>query len=365
MEIEYNITERDYNNFHKSYFINAFKKRALLIFLFPFLIAMGLAGGEPLNYKIFAISILIGILIMFSIYILVPYFIAKASLKKLGDQQGVFWLQKGTLTTTETGLDLYRKVGEQENVFEIKWININSFDSNNQCIMIRMADKKYFLVPKRFFSSEGELLDFQGIMQSEIRKARGIRNWEFAGMVNQSPVKSRKPSYYFGLLGLIPVIGVIAGFVFIFLGIKKFRDKRMVTIGITAIISSSVIYSVIIFSAKKMIKMNHQVFVMMSQSQLNSLIKNIEFYKIQNGAYPDDLHQLLNDDKQAPINDALQMSRKNSLYRYKISGNKYTLFSAGQDGIPRTNDDLFPQIIPYDTSKVGFIYPDEVRGDFR
>ena len=42
-------------------------------------------------------------------------------------------------------------------------------------------------------------------------------------------------------------------------------------------------------------------FVDISEMQLNSLAKNIEFYKLQHGQYPDTLQQLLDDDKLAPM----------------------------------------------------------------
>lgn len=94
-----------------------------------------------------------------------------------------------------------------------------------------------------------------------------------------------------------------------------------------------------------------------SQIQLNSLVKNIEFYKLAHGQYPDSLRQLLNDDKLAPINDAVQgmKIKENSYYNYQKTGDKYLLFSSGQDGIPNTKDDLFPQVTITDSSKIGLI----------
>ena len=91
--------------------------------------------------------------------------------------------------------------------------------------------------------------------------------------------------------------------------------------------------------------------------QLNSLIKNIEFYKLSHGHYPDNLKQLLDDDKLAPINDAAQgmNTKENSYYNYEKVGDKYVLFSSGQDGIPKTKDDLYLQVIISDSSKIGLI----------
>ncbi len=42
-------------------------------------------------------------------------------------------------------------------------------------------------------------------------------------------------------------------------------------------------------------------------------------------------------------------------YNYEKIGDKYSLFSSGQDGIPNTKDDLFPQVTITDSSKIGLI----------
>jgi len=47
--------------------------------------------------------------------------------------------------------------------------------------------------------------------------------------------------------------------------------------------------------------------------------------------------------------------KENSYYNYKKIGDKYLLFSSGQDGIPNTKDDLFPQVTITDSSKIGLM----------
>jgi hypothetical protein len=100
-----------------------------------------------------------------------------------------------------------------------------------------------------------------------------------------------------------------------------------------------------------------QGFQTISQMQLNQLVMHIEFYKLQHGQYPDTLTQLRAADPMAPINDALQMrtGNANSYYNYKKIGDKYAVFSSGPDGIPHTNDDLFPKVDIPDSSKIGLI----------
>ena len=95
-----------------------------------------------------------------------------------------------------------------------------------------------------------------------------------------------------------------------------------------------------------------------SQMQLNTLMKDIEFYKIKNGAYPDSLEQISKDDPMAWIDDPLQSGFGNSeniKFNYQKVGNHYYLFSSGIDGIPNTKDDIYPQVAPTDSAKFGLI----------
>ncbi len=80
-----------------------------------------------------------------------------------------------------------------------------------------------------------------------------------------------------------------------------------------------------------------------SQVLLNSLIKDIEYYKTQNGKYPDSLKQLESPKTFVFIDDPIQ-SKAGTNYNYKNLGNKYLLFSSGSDQTQNTVDDLYPQI---------------------
>ena len=136
----------------------------------------------------------------------------------------------------------------------------------------------------------------------------------------------------------------------------KYKDKRLSIIGAAGILWTILVYSAL-FYAGTHASVFKKGFENISQMQLNSLVKNIEFYKLSHGQYPDRLEQLRDDDKLAPINDAAQgMNIKEiAYYNYEKIGEKYVLFSSGQDGIPHTTDDLFPQVTITDSSKIGWI----------
>ena len=76
---------------------------------------------------------------------------------------------------------------------------------------------------------------------------------------------------------------------------------------------------------------------------MNSLIRDIEFYKLKNGFYPDSLTQLEND--MLFLFDPIQTTQNgvNIYYNFENLGDTYLLFSSGIDGVPHTADDIFPQ----------------------
>ena len=93
---------------------------------------------------------------------------------------------------------------------------------------------------------------------------------------------------------------------------------------------------------------------------LNDLIKDVEFYKLKNGAYPDSLEQLQNlrNNEVVFIDDPIVSRRpeaKNTKFNYQKIGDKYTLFSNGLDKIPGTPDDIYPSLILQDSDKIGLI----------
>src|SRR5205809_6843783 len=109
-----------------------------------------------------------------------------------------------------------------------------------------------------------------------------------------------KPPYLLGLLCLIPLIGGFVGLGLLLYGLIKYKDKWLTIIGAFGILWTIIIYSSLFYGMKHA-SIFKQGFGDISQMQLNSLVKNIEFYKLQHGQYPDSLEQLLNDDKLAPI----------------------------------------------------------------
>lgn len=171
-------------------------------------------------------------------------------------------------------------------------------------------------------------------------------------------MKNNKPPYLLGLLCLIPLIGAFVGLGLIFYGIFRYKDRKLVIIGSIGLIITVAVYSFVFYNLKYG-KNATNGFAKISQTELNSLVKSIEFYKLQKGTYPYSLEQLRESDKMVLIYDPL-LTRKmdnniKTTFEYKKIGEKYTLFSVGIDGIPNTADDIYPIVSDKDSIKFGLI----------
>src|SRR6478736_8243400 len=131
-------------------------------------------------------------------------------------------------------------------------------------------------------------------------------------------VTKPKPPYLLGLLCLIPLVGAFVGLGLLLYGILKYKDKWLSIIGAAGILWTILVYSAL-FYAGTHASVFKEGFVKISQMQLNSLVKDIEFYKLSHGEYPDSLKQILEDDEFVSINDAAQgMNSKGiSYYNYQ------------------------------------------------
>jgi Type II secretion system (T2SS), protein G len=161
------------------------------------------------------------------------------------------------------------------------------------------------------------------------------------------------PVYLVGILGIIPLIAAIVGFVLIILGIAAYRNWKLIVIGAFGILWSVAVYGTLFYFGFYS-KWGRSGFAKAAQQQLTDDARELEFYKIENGDYPDSLQQLYRYNTFVFIVNPTQFSFKNSIhYQYEHHGDHYTLFSVGIDGIAHTRDDIFP-VIPPDTGRIHY-----------
>jgi hypothetical protein len=255
--------------------------------------------------------------------------------------------EKRTLTIIDEGLLI---VSEAKTTTWL-WESIVSVSSNELFVYLFLADKRYVIFPKRYFASANEVTNFMGLVQSRVIQIKGSANFYFNDTNN---TKSKSP-YLLGLICIIPLAGAFVGLGLILYGIFKYKDKWLIIIGVAGIAWTVVLYS-FVFNIDQNNPTFKNLFAETAQTELNSLFKYVEFYKIQHGAYPDSLEQLNNGDDMAMIYDPIPYtSKKDIKFNYQRVGNHYYLFSSGIDGIPNTKDDIYPQVAKSDSAKFGLI----------
>lgn len=166
--------------------------------------------------------------------------------------------------------------------------------------------------------------------------------------------KKTTPPYKLGYLGLIPLVGFFVGLGLTLYGVFRSKDRKLTAIGIVCMLFTVLVYSALFYigfvsDIGKEGKEKH------AQIQLNSLIKDIEYYKDQNGKYPDSLPQLENQTELVFIIDPTSKTDVH-YFNYTNLGENYQLFSCGNDQIKNTSDDIYPQI--KNLKNVGWIKSD-------
>jgi len=339
MEIHVELTEQDHLDFYRQYGLKRnWIGKAIAILLIDIILCAAL--GVSSNAILIVLTIITTILFFF--FFQLPYLNTKKKLR------GVYLMDASNLATKNYKLfSAGIEITEADRTGFLRYEAIKEFGKTGQYVYIILVDGRYLLLPEWCFTSYPEIDHFMRLVRSGTINVKGI--------AAKAPL-TFKPIYLIGLLCLIPGFGALAGIVLIILGLAHYKDRVFVFIGAAGLLITVAAYGSLFYFAQNS-GVADDGFATLAQTQLNDLVKNIEFYKLQKGAYPDSLKQVDTKDSFANIDDPLQSfkGRKSVTYQYHKIGNKYLLFSVGKDGIPNTKDDIYPNINVADTSKVGFI----------
>jgi|SRR5208283_1405523 len=170
--------------------------------------------------------------------------------------------------------------------------------------------------------------------------------------------------YVIGGLSFIPLIGVLFGIIAIIWGLvtKNLGGKKLALIGTAGIVFTILLYSgLFYFGVMQRGGVYDALRVKLAESNLTQLVQAIEFYKTQNGQYPDSLKTLkesLPTNSMVFINDPTQITSKGEsryFYYELVDENHYYLLGVGPDGKPFTSDDILPKVEVGTNSKVGLL----------
>ena len=157
-------------------------------------------------------------------------------------------------------------------------------------------------------------------------------------------------AYVIGGMSFIPLIGVLFGIIAILWGFKA-KHSKLKFVGTAGILFTVILYgSIGYFGFVQEDGVYDELRASMAKTQLTSAVQAIEFYKVQNGSYPESLEALqksLPENSMVFLNDATQVNANEmKLYYYKvIDENSYHIRSYGRDGLINTADDVLPSPI--------------------
>lgn len=346
MEIQVETNEQDHLNFYKDYgFKRNWLQRTLALLLIDLVICVMLQNrNNDVVWSIFFVKVIIIAIILYPFYFVILYYLAKRRFEKAYLNQ-TSSLLKRTYKPFAVGIEVIEENGSSF----IKSSTIKETGKAGNYIYMILSDGEYCILPIWCFSSDQEARHFLRIVNSSIANGRGV--------TGHRPSGTFKPIYLIGLLCLIPMIGAIVGIVLVILGIAHYKDKVFVIIGSVGILITVAIYGSLIYYSTNTNDFK-KGFADIAQTQINDLVKSIEFYKLQHGAYPYSLQQVADKNSMIQIYDVSQASTTGKdmpLYHYKKVGGRYLLFSPGMDGKINTKDDIYPTLDNPDTSKLGFI----------
>jgi len=341
-EIEFSFRSRkeDYLAFYKYYF---FRRRivlriVLLALLGNFVATVSLQGGDLAKTE-FSLGQSAIILLTVAVYLILPYFLWTYQLrKKLATDQ--FLLEEKTVKLSAAGILV---ISGSDEVFW-KYSSVRLVQKYKDHLYILLFGRTLYAIPIGALVSESLVVNVQADIQHgiEIAKIKG----------EYRP----RHLYYLGFAELIPVWGLMIGIVLIVMGITKYKDKWLVIIGSGGILTTAIF--IWFMSSDRFARYTRQGFAEMTQGKLNTLMKEVEFYKMEHGSYPDSLTSVTRDDKYSSTVDFVAPHGKDgkvAVYQYHKIGEKYTLYSVGLDGIAGTVDDIYPTAAMNDTAKFGLI----------
>ncbi len=179
-------------------------------------------------------------------------------------------------------------------------------------------------------------------------------------------IKNKHGTGAFVLSGMsfFPIIGVIPGIICIFNALisRKENSKKLGFLGFSGIMVTVILYGFIlpsIFNSKDF----NKNFEPHSISTMTSLVRQIEYFKLQSSKYPKSIEELRSNLTEGEMVLTYDMSGPTTIgdrpreFYYEVinDSNNYLLFGIGQDSVPFTNDDIYPLIDVEKDKNIGWI----------
>ncbi|MBP1673809.1 MAG: putative transrane protein [Bacteroidetes bacterium] len=315
MTVEFQISKKDYLLSNKQLFFKSIKKIIIFILIITFILKLATFNSQ-IDWKSELISLSRFLIISSLVYVILFFLYFQYHNFKLLKHLVLYpdLLSRKIITFENDEIEIKTDKNEKK----LSWYAISHFYSLKDFIVLTLFNGNSIVIPKNCLVDSFEISKLIGIIDTNlniVRQKKGINKKMFFDK------RSKNVFIIGGLIILITYLGV---------WINQKPEK--------------------IFKKTNIIRV---------QNNLNQIVKEIEYYKLKMGVYPDSLTQ--HDFKYstnlafrdiAPINKKILQ-----LYQYRKIDQFYTLYSVGPDGIDKTNDDIFPIVKIDSISSIGWCKP--------
>jgi hypothetical protein len=185
------------------------------------------------------------------------------------------------------------------------------------------------------------------------------------------PPRLGAAAYVIGGLSFIPLIGLVFGVIAIAWGIatRKAGRRTFMLLGGGGIIVTIVLYGgLFYFGFAERGGIYDRLRAQLAQSELNTLVPAIEYYKVQHGSYPDSLEELKASLPQNSFvtvfdpRDVRWTGAPRYFFYQRVGSDHYYLRGVGPNGRPFASDDIVPQIAIPSGSGIGLLLAPPAAG---
>jgi hypothetical protein len=228
MQIEFQNSREDFDNFLKSYYLKKdLSRRLLVLIVFSLFVAISKGSNQAFVLMDFILKFFIAAIILLLVFSLIPFVIAKIKFQKALKTKSL--LQLKIINLKDEGVDV---VTNNEKLFW-RWETLNKADIVDEYLFFTLFTNRLYIIPLKSFSSNNDAINFLGILRNNILKVKG-----------QSRPRKIRNLYYWGLVGFVPNFGVVAGVVLIVNGFK-YNNTNLVLIGSADVLFTVVFWTII------------------------------------------------------------------------------------------------------------------------
>ena len=170
-----------------------------------------------------------------------------------------------------------------------------------------------------------------------------------------------------GGLSFVPLLGFLFGPVSLILGSIRLKNggHKIIFMGLGGLVLNVIYITLLMTMITSKISKASKGFSLLAKDNLVETVKDLEYYKLIRGKYPEKLKDLVDTKNGWPRHMSTLMDtstgqlpkfQDSDYFQYGLldGGQHYYLFGVGPDGIANTADDVYPDIATEELDHIGY-----------